>query len=148
MPRKTVYLNEKDEAVWNEVQRMLPFYQNKSLSTFLIENVREYLKEEKATQANNTSIKDSSQWSAGPILPKKKSRKSSPFGKRIGVLFWTRTRLSPKLQLLPYALGVAMTKSLIAQFELLNEYTGPYGIETPGQAIERCIAIIRHHEAP
>jgi hypothetical protein len=33
--------------------------------------------------------------------------------------------------------------TLIASLELLKEYIGPYGIETPVQAIDRCIAIVR-----
>jgi hypothetical protein len=39
------------------------------------------------------------------------------------------------------------SESLTGQLELLKEYIGPFGIETPGQAIDRCIAILRQHEA-
>ena len=52
MPKnKTIYVNDEDEPTWNEAARMLPFYQRKSMSAFLMEKVREYVSEENARQA-------------------------------------------------------------------------------------------------
>ena len=36
---------------------------------------------------------------------------------------------------------------LIGKLELLKEYCGPFGIETPCQAIDRCVAVVRQHKA-
>lgn len=53
MPNKTLYVSEADEPVWDEAQRLLPFYQRKSLSAFVMEKVREYVREENARQAQS-----------------------------------------------------------------------------------------------
>lgn len=50
MPNKTIYIAPADEPIWAQAQRMLPFYQDKSLSAFVMEKVREYVAEEKARQ--------------------------------------------------------------------------------------------------
>lgn len=39
------------------------------------------------------------------------------------------------------------TLSLIASLELLKEYTGPFGIETPAKAIDLCIAKVKEHNS-
>jgi hypothetical protein len=56
MPNRTVYINEDDVSAWDEAQRLLPFYQDKSLSAFIAEKVREYVKEEKARQAQPAKV--------------------------------------------------------------------------------------------
>jgi hypothetical protein len=61
MPNKTVYITDADEPFWIEAQRMLPFYQRKSISAFVIEKVREYVKEENARQSQRTKGSDSGQ---------------------------------------------------------------------------------------
>jgi len=51
MPRnKTIYVHEDDFDIWEEGKRLLAFYQRKSLSAFLTEKMREYVKEENARQ--------------------------------------------------------------------------------------------------
>jgi hypothetical protein len=57
MPNRTVYISEDDEPVWDEAQRLLPFYQNKSLSAFIAEKVREYVKEENARQRSKQRVR-------------------------------------------------------------------------------------------
>jgi hypothetical protein len=47
---KTIYVSDEDLPTWDEASRMLRFYHNKSLSAFILEKVREYVKEEQARQ--------------------------------------------------------------------------------------------------
>jgi hypothetical protein len=53
MPNRTVYVPPADIPTWDEAQRMMPFYQRMSLSAFLMEKVREYVKEENARQTQS-----------------------------------------------------------------------------------------------
>jgi hypothetical protein len=60
MPKnKTIYVRDGDDELWEEGKRMLAFYQHKSLSVFLTEKIREYVKEENARQASVIATKGS-----------------------------------------------------------------------------------------
>jgi hypothetical protein len=52
MPKnKTLYVTDKDRPVWDEAKRMLAFYRDESLSSYITKQLRAYVAQEKAIQA-------------------------------------------------------------------------------------------------
>ena len=58
MANRTIYIPDNDDPKWDEAQRLLPFYQHKSLSAFINEKVCEYVKEENSRQARQSVVTD------------------------------------------------------------------------------------------
>jgi hypothetical protein len=51
MPKnRTLYVRDEDLELWAEAKRLLAFYQRKTLTAFITEKLREYVKEENARQ--------------------------------------------------------------------------------------------------
>jgi hypothetical protein len=56
---RTLYVRDEDLPLWDEAKRLLAFYQRKTLTGFITEKLREYVKEENARQAGGQSAEGS-----------------------------------------------------------------------------------------
>lgn len=50
---RTIYVTDKDAPVWDEAKRLIPFHERKSLSAYLTEHLREYVKKRQLRPAKN-----------------------------------------------------------------------------------------------
>jgi hypothetical protein len=57
VPNGAIYISDDDEAVWRQAQCLLPFYQGKSFSAFVVEQAREHVKEENSSHAHGSGVK-------------------------------------------------------------------------------------------
>jgi hypothetical protein len=49
----SIYVSDKDEAIWKEARRFVRFYRDQSLSAYLTEHLQEYVRQKKTKYTKN-----------------------------------------------------------------------------------------------